>query len=218
VQDPKRIVEEGYDRIVDRYAEWSSQVGADTRARYLGIILDALSPGADVLELGCGPGGPTTCELAARFRLTAVDISGGCVARARVEVPGARFIHCDMTRLDLPFSSWDAIVAFYSILHVPRDEHAALFSSFAAWLRPGGLLVASFGARDSDAGYEPDWLGTPMYWSGHEPEVEREMIRAAGFAIERAAIETIDEDGQPTPFLWVVARRGMPDPGGGPAL
>ena len=31
---------------------------------------------------------------------------------------------------------------FYSIAHIPREEHAALFGEVARWLRPGGLLLA----------------------------------------------------------------------------
>ena len=100
------------------------------------------------------------------------------------------------------------IVAF-SILHVPRDEHAALFAKLVKWLRPGGLFVASFGARDSDAGCEANWLGAPMYWSGFEAGVEEHLLAASGFLVERAVIETIEEDGQPTRFLWVIARRAQ---------
>jgi hypothetical protein len=33
------------------------------------------------------------------------------------------------------------------------------------------------------------------------------MVEAAGFLIERAAEETVDEFGEPVTFLWVVARK-----------
>ena len=33
---------------------------------------------------------------------------------------------------------FDAICAFYSITHVPREQHALLLRRIASWLRPGG--------------------------------------------------------------------------------
>ncbi|MEK6569925.1 MAG: hypothetical protein AABZ61_01035, partial [Bacteroidota bacterium] len=60
---------------------------------------------------------------------------------------------------------------------------------------------------DTEAGYEPDWLGAPMYWSGYDEKTARRLLEAADLAIERAQIETADEDGKPVSFLWVVARR-----------
>ena len=206
VLDPKRIVEEGYDRIAERLLEWTGRTGAEVRARYLGMVLDALPAGAAVLDLGCGAGGTATRILAGRFRLTGVDLSARSITLARRTVPDALFLRADMTRLTIAPATFDAVVAFYSIIHVPRAEHAALFANVAAWLRPGGLFVASFGTRDTEAGYEDEWLGTPMYWSGYKPKVELRLVEGAGLAVDRAAIETIDEDGQPTSFLWVVAR------------
>jgi SAM-dependent methyltransferase len=205
VPDPKRVVKEGYDRIAERYLQWASRTGVEVQARYLGLVLDALPAGAPVLDLGCGAGGTTTRTLAGRFRLTGVDISGRSIALARRNVPQGRFLRADMTRLTMPPATFDAVVAFYSIIHVPRSEHAALLANVATWLRPGGLFVASFGTHDSETGYEDDWLGTAMYWSGYEPDVELRIVEAAGLSIDRAAIETIDEDGQPASFLWVVA-------------
>jgi SAM-dependent methyltransferase len=212
VPDPRRTVEDGYDRIAERHAAWALETRTEERARYAAVLLDRLPEGAEVLELGCGAGGPTTRALAARFRLTGVDISARSVELARQAVPGARFLHADMTRLELPAESVDGVAAFYSIIHVPRDEHAALFARIATWLRPGGVLVAALGAQDTAAGYEPDWLGAPMYWSGYHAPIAQGVVAAAGLQLERAVVETADEDGQPVSFLWVVARKPAGEP------
>ena len=126
---------------------------------------------------------------------------------ARENVPGAGVFQADMARLDLPPASFDAVAAFYSIIHVPREEHAELFRRIAARLRPGGVLLAALGTRDVSADYQEDWLGAPMYWSSHEPQTALRAIEEAGLAVERAEIETADEDGRPISFLWVLARR-----------
>lgn len=204
---PKHIVAAGYDRIAARHAAWATQTRAEERARYTALLLETLPEGADVLELGCGDGGPTTCALADRFRLTGVDLSAEQIARAREHVPHATFIRADMTALRLAPASFAAVAAFYSIIHVPRTEQPALLGQIAGWLRPDGLLVASFGARDNPADYADDWLGAPMYWSGYDAATNWHLVEAAGLLIERAQMETADEDGAPITFLWIVARK-----------
>jgi len=204
---PKCIVAAGYDRIAARLAAWATHTRTEERARYTALLLNTLPEGADVLELGCGDGGPTTRALADRFRLTGVDLSAEQIVRAREHVPRASFIQADMTALRLAPASFDAVAAFYSIIHVPREEQPALLGQIAGWLRPGGLLVASFGAHDNPEGYEEDWLGAPMYWSGYDAATNRRLVEEAGLLIERAQTETADEDGVPITFLWIVARK-----------
>ena len=56
---------------------------------------------------------------------------------ARQNLSRARFIKADMATLDLRPASFDAVTAFYSIAHVPRGQHGALFRRIATWLGPG---------------------------------------------------------------------------------
>jgi ubiquinone/menaquinone biosynthesis C-methylase UbiE len=132
--DPKQIVAQGYDTIAERHAEWASHTRTDERERYTAILLNALPPGAHVLELGCGVGLPATQRLAQRFAVTGVDISAQHIALARRNVPAATFVQADMAALDFPPAGFDAVAAFFSIIHVPREEHAALLHAIATWL------------------------------------------------------------------------------------
>lgn len=205
--DPKQIVQEGYDRIAEHYLEWVETDRSTTRLRYTQMLLDALPPGAEVLDLGCGAGGPTTKALAERFQITGVDISPRSVALARQNVPGARFLQADMAHLDFPAGSFDGVAAFYSVIHVPRDQQGALFSRIASWLRPGGLLVATMGTRSRKVDYGDDFLGVPMFWSTFDSETNKGLVEGAGLEIAQAREETEEEDGQPVTFLWIVARK-----------
>src|SRR5690349_10174727 len=129
--DPKQIVAVGYDEIASRYLAWSGLVPSPERMRYLRRLLDLLAPGAQVLDLGCGAGVPMTQALAERCTVTGVDISGEQIELARRYVPDATFIHADITALDLPRDSFDAVVAFYSLTHVPRAAHTGLLGRIA---------------------------------------------------------------------------------------
>jgi SAM-dependent methyltransferase len=205
--DPKQIVARSYDAIAEAHAEWAGTARADERARYATEMLDRLPAGATVLELGCGTGVPTTRALAERFDVTGVDIAARHVELARRNVPSARFIHADMATLDFPPASFDAVAAFYSIIHLPREEHAGLLRAITGWLRPGGLLVATMGAGAEPGDIEPDWLGAPMYWSHYDAATNRALIEQAGLRILSAREETAEEDGQPVTFLWVIAQK-----------
>jgi SAM-dependent methyltransferase len=205
--DPKKIVADGYDEIAQRYLAWSALDPSPERMRYLGRLLDLLPSGAEVLELGCGAGVPVTQALAEHCRVTGVDISAEQIALAERHVPDATFIRADITTLGFPAGSFDAVVAFYTLIHVPRAEHAALLARIAGWLRPRGLLFATMGAHDSPDGVEPDWLGAPMFFSHFDAETNRDMVRRAGFEILTAEVVPEDEDGETVEFLWVAARK-----------
>jgi SAM-dependent methyltransferase len=205
--DPREIVVDGYDWIAERYADWAANSVVDeVRPRYVSLILDRLPPGADVLEMGCGGGGPTTRQLAERFTLTGVDISARQIELAQQNLPSARFIHADLTELELLPASFDAIVAFYTLTHLPYGELPGVLQNIGSWLRPGGLFVATLSAHADPGTIEPDWLGAPMYFSGYSIEENRQFVERASLHIESAQVDTIFEDGEPVEFLWVVAR------------
>lgn len=131
--DLKKLVASGYDQIVDAYFE---QFGHSTvRARKFDELTDSLPLHARVLDLGCGAGLPVAGDLVARgFEVTGVDGSARQIERARRNVPKAQFVQADMTTIEFPACAFDAVSAFYSITHVPRDEYAPLLQRIAGWL------------------------------------------------------------------------------------
>ena len=205
--DPKQLVQESYDQIAERYLEWSQQDAHNAREQYVTLLLEELPAGASVLELGCGAGVPATQRLAQRFQVTGVDISARQLELARQNVPQAHFFQADMAALDLPPESYDGVLSLFAIFHVPRDEQPLLFQNIAAWLRPGGLLIATMGTQSSAGGVEDDWLGAPMYWSTYDSETNVRIVQEAGLDVVRAEIETTEEFDETVSFLWIVARK-----------
>ena len=151
--DPKRIVASGYDRVAERYVEWSESLHSKDRARYLNLLRDEIPIGSKVLDLGCGSGELASRFLASDYDVMGVDISERQIELAREAVPDATFVHADMTSIDFVDASFDAVMAFYSIIHVPRAEQAGLIASIASWLSPGGLFVASMTTAAHSTGY-----------------------------------------------------------------
>jgi SAM-dependent methyltransferase len=204
--DPKRVVADGYDTMAERYLAWSDLRPSPTRLRYLALALELIPPGSDVLDLGCGAGVPMTAALAEDRAITGVDISSTQLALARRNVPGATFLRADMTALTFEPASFDAVVAFYSLTHVPRDEQAELLGHIRSWLRPGGIFLASMGADDEPGDVEPDWLGVDMYFSHFGARANRRLVESAGLVVERSELAIEPEDRHDARFLWIVAR------------
>ncbi|WP_158850277.1 class I SAM-dependent methyltransferase [Saccharothrix deserti] len=209
VSDPKHIVESGYDAIATEHLDWIGRIDGDPRMRFLEALSTRLPASASVLELGCGAGVPCTAALAERHDVLGVDISAAQLDLARRLVPRARFLKQDMTTLRFPPDSFDAVTAFYSIGHIPRHEHAALFARITRWLRPGGLFLAALACGSSD-GVQDDWLGAPMYFSSHDPATNRALLRQAGLTLLVDEQVTMREPEGPATFQWVIAR---PAPG-----
>jgi SAM-dependent methyltransferase len=209
MEDPRLIVARGYDDIADRYLAWSTDHSA--RVRWLDELHRALPPPARILDLGCGAGVPVARWLVdASYDVVGIDGSTAQIERARASIPRGDFMVADMTTIALESASFDGVVAMYSITHVPRDSHAALFSRILGWLRPGGLFVASLGAGDSPD-WTGEWLGTEMYFSHFDADTNVRLVTEAGFVIHMQELMPEDEGGEPVNFLWMLARRAELD-------
>ena len=205
--DPRtELVGRCYDTIGERFAEWRDQIVGDPRREWERELVSRLDDGAHVLELGCGAGVPDTQRLAARFRVTGVDISREQVRRARIAVSEAEFIRADFTSLELESASFDAVVSFYAFNHVPRELLAPTFARIHRWLKPRGLVMIALGVGDMEA-WTGEWLGAPTFFSSFPRETNTLLVREAGFEILRDELVTFREPDADVTFQWVLAMR-----------
>lgn len=84
--DPRDIVEAGYDIIAGEYPDWMGRTEGDQRMRFLEVLMARLPASASVLDLGCGAGVPCTAALAERYNVLGVDSS-----TAQIELAAAWF-------------------------------------------------------------------------------------------------------------------------------
>lgn len=207
--DPKRLVADGYDAIGEAYTAHVVEWRTPDDEWYLETLEEHVPQGATLLDVGCGAGIPTTGRLAKRFDVTGVDISPGQIARARKNVANARFVTSDIAKVDFPPDSFDAVTAFFSIVHVPREEQQAVFRSIVRWLRPGGVFMGSLSAsgKGQAASYEDDFFGAPMYWSNYDAIANQRMVAEAGLQIVMADEKTHDFNDETETWLWILAKK-----------
>jgi cyclopropane fatty-acyl-phospholipid synthase-like methyltransferase len=206
MDDPKRLVAAGYDAMAARFDEWQKEVSGSPRMRYLEQLLELLPGRPDVLELGCGAAVESTRILAERANFTGVDISEAQIAVARKRLPQATFIPADLSTLAFAPESFDAVVAFYVLLHIPRAELDPLLGRVASWLRPGGLFLANTLVRGEGEAVE-QWLGVPMFFSGSDPASDRARIADAGLARIQDEVVTQQEPEGELAFHWLLAQK-----------
>jgi cyclopropane fatty-acyl-phospholipid synthase-like methyltransferase len=211
---PQDVVRDGYDAMSDRYAAWQTEIADDPRDRWTERLLSLLPESPDILEIGCGAGIEPTPTFARIGRLTGIDISRAQIDRARKALPAAELIHGDVTAATFPANSFDAIVALYTLTHVPTADLPALLARVRTWLRPDGLVLATLGSGASHEGAVQDWLGVPMFFSGFDEETNERLVREAGLGVVQSHVEVIHEPeselgkGAATAaFHWILARK-----------
>jgi ubiquinone/menaquinone biosynthesis C-methylase UbiE len=183
MRDSRRdVVRRGYDAIAERYLATRSS-GGDVAL--LSQLVARLSSGDAVLDAGCGAGVPVMRELAgAEMRVVGIDLSSTQLELARSRVPAADLAHADLISLPFRDRSFDALVSFYAVIHVPRAYHRAVFAEFRRVLRPGGIALLCLGARDLPEDDDADsWLGTHMFWSHFDARTNLELLRAESFEV-----------------------------------
>ncbi|WP_144240341.1 methyltransferase domain-containing protein [Raoultella planticola] len=131
-------------------------------------IASQLSPGAHILDLGCGPGFYTHRLAERGFHCTGVDFSPASVNWARQQAQNAG-LNIDYVQQDIraywPDKSFDFIMMTFGELNVFSAADArSLVSRCALWLEPGGRLLIEVHAFDEvkrQGMAEPSWQRCP---------------------------------------------------------
>jgi itaconate CoA-transferase len=112
-----------------------------------------------VWDVGCGPAGHVTRYLADRgAEMAGVDLSPVVAATAASRQPGLSFQVADMRELPARDASLAGIIAFYSVIHLPRAQIPRALAEFRRVLAPGGSLLLAMHGGAGQAG-SAEWLG-----------------------------------------------------------
>ncbi len=200
---PRKIVQAGYDRIASAYRAARNSDSRDVQL--LRILVERLRRGAVLLDAGCGSGYPVSQLLAESFEVSGIDLSRSQLRLAKGTITSAAFIQGDIVALPFRDETFDAIVSYYAIIHVPRTQHRELLRDFHRVLRQNGLVLLCMGAGDlpSDTA---EFYGTPMFWSHFDGTTNLSLLVETGFKV--LSSETItDPIDPPSRHLFVLGSR-----------
>jgi SAM-dependent methyltransferase len=191
----------GHHESVLRSHKWRT---VENSAAYL---VERLTPGTTILDIGCGPG-TITVDMARRVapaRVVGIDTSGDVIEQARTggsDVDNVEFHVGDIYALDIQ-DTFDIVHTHQLLHHVPDPVEALRVMRRVC--TPGGIVAA----RESDYGafrWYPDELALDRWLTlyqaiarrnGGEPDAGRRLLawaHAAGFTHV-----------QPTASVWCFA-------------
>ncbi len=194
--------------IYDHFAEtYEANRGLFDMSGILGPFFDGLGrPQGRILDLGCGAGEPfPRFFLEHGWEVVGVDFSKKMLELAARYAPRMHAYHANILDVDFAEASFDAITCIYSLFHIPRDHHPALFARFSRWLRPGGKVLFTYATREYTGQDEfeglKEFMGQSLFYSHTTPEQLRRQLESAGLAVESADLRDIGGES----FLWVTA-------------
>ena len=176
-----------YDRVADEYVRrifeelQHKPLDRQLLDRFAASVRDV----GQVCDIGCGPGHVARYLHERGVQVCGVDLSGEMVDRARRLTPAVEFQQGDMMALDIPDGTWGGIVAFYSLIHIPRTDMLHALDELRRVLRPGGVLLLSFHIGD-DTLHLDDFWGQKVcvdFFFFRSAEMA-DYLRSAGFEIE----------------------------------
>jgi SAM-dependent methyltransferase len=180
------------DHMGEAYLRYSFTKGTEQEVDFLVDAL-GLRPGAEVLDVGCGPGRHAHALARRGIAVLGIDISDRFVTLAREQAPpGARFERADAR--DLRFEGrFDAAVSLcqgaFGLVGAGPDE--AVLAGMVRALRPGRpMAVSAFSSYFA-----------VRYQLAHDADADADFDAATGTVHERTEVR--DADGRARPAeLW----------------
>jgi len=169
-------------------------------------------PSGPVWDLGCGPGHVARYLLDRGVTVAGLDLSAALVACAKQLNPTISFKQGDFRRLPVLDHTLAGIVAFYSIIHLSRQEVKPTLVEWRRAIKVGGLLLLAVHLGE-EALHLDEWWGHRVsvdFAYFQTPELIG-YLEAAGWHIE----ETTERDPYPgvetqTRRVYILANATLP--------
>jgi len=189
-----------YDTVAESYADFvrDSLVGEPYLRAALALFADLVhaAGGGPVADVGCGPGHFTAhlCKLG--VDAFGIDLSPAMIDLARRDHPDLRFEVGSMTDLPLADTSIAALLASWSLIHIPDDAIPTVLGQFRRVLRPGGLLLLGFHVGNESRLKTQGYGGHPMKLYVHlrQPDHVATRLRDAGFTVNAHMLLNLDQN------------------------
>ena len=153
---------------------------------YLPGVLRGIDLGNDVLEIGPGPGVVTDWLRTRVARLTSIEVDRRLASSLERRVAGSNVtvIHGDASAMHLADASFDTVVSFTMLHHVPSQRQDALLAEACRVLRPSG----SFAGMDSTPSFR--WNLYHLFDDRYpvDPSTFGQRLEAAGFVGARVRV------------------------------
>ena len=189
--------QDSYDAVA---AEYASRFGDEMAhkpfdRKMLDWLIEKVGGVGVICDMGCGPGQVARYIHHQGAAACGIDLSPELVKQAQTLNPDVPFSQGSMTALTtVEDGAFGGIAAFYSIIHVPRDEIGTALRELYRVLTPGGTLLVTFHIG-SEVRHFDEWWGQEVNldFQFFEREEMKTWLTDAGFGLE----EVIERDSYP---------------------
>jgi RimJ/RimL family protein N-acetyltransferase len=185
-----------YDQIADQWLNLSTY-GFTQVERAVAFVKHK----GTALDVGCGTGRLLGLMKQHGFRTDGIDSSSAMIALARDRQPKARLFHADICGWELP-RSYDLIVAWDSVWHVPLTQQEAVLTKLCRGLAAGGVLVFTTGGTDAPSEKQDSCMGPPMYHATLGIPKSLQVLAGAGCVCRH-----FEYDQHPELHVYLIAQR-----------
>jgi SAM-dependent methyltransferase len=128
-----------------------------------------------LLEIGAGPGRDSLFFLEQGLQVTCIDLSPKMIELCQQK--GIDAYVMDMLQLDFEHSSFDAVYALNSFLHLPKDELPIALENVCDVLHPTGLFyLGIYGGFEFADIWEKDFYEPKRFFSFHSDENLKKIL------------------------------------------
>lgn len=193
VQNVKESLQAFYDQDAQRRNEDSIQPWKlIERTRFLEELQEQGTVN-NLLELGAGTGKDSLYFQNQGFAVTAIDLSPEMIKLCREKQLNAHVM--DLTQLNFPPETFDAVYAFNSLLHTPKKELLEVLMGIRHIMKPKGLFyLGVYGGNEFEGIWQEDW-GEPK--------------RFFAYYTDKALLEIVSDIFELVYFRQVAVERGV---------
>ena len=173
----------------DALAHWWREMHRESNygMRQLSRALTFVSKCGDALDVGCGSSSRMVTVLEnSGFRVTGIDVSTEMIRLAKEGSETANFIQADICGYQLS-STYDLIVAWDSLFHLPINEQAPVLAKLCHALNPTGVLMYSLG--DAIGEHQDTMEGQTMHYSSLGISENLRLLTAFGLECKHLELD-----------------------------
>ena len=159
---------------------------------------------SQVLDLGCGPGQDSRHLRRQGFRVVGLDLTYAFLQAARKRSPKLPMVQADMTNLPFQSTTFDAIWAAASCIHLPKSNLKQVLGQLHRLTRPKGILGATMMHGKGSGFLTEEWIPGRYLCKWLKPDL-RQLIQQAGWEV--LSLQIVYSRERKGRWLNVIAKR-----------